>query len=547
MNEKIKAALYIRVSTDKQFNDGYGLEDQKKRLEQYCFAKNYEIYKIYCEGESAKDTIHRPQYNSMLADMERKKFSRILTIKLDRISRSTRDFYILLSTIKENNCGLEFIDTPLDLDGMSGKMMAGMLCVFAEFERDLIVDRTQRGVNEAVQNGHFGGKPPLGYTNKTSDGNMTKTWQINKEEAKIVKEIFQLCLNGNSYAQISNIMNKKYPNIIACYRIDKITGERIPIYRHWKDSSIYVILNNKRYIGIHEHRKTSKTKDTIEILGKIEPIITEETFYECQENIKKNSRNYYRNKNYLFMQKLKCPKCGRILACNGARKLNKKDYLYYKCSNCCIYVREEWIEKILIDSLIDMLELYLVLGGNYYPISNDLANDFNNCGINNEIRFSIDNRLINDKKNGIVRYDSIYPVWNNTPYETKCEFIREYVDTIEVKIRSNKGNKIPKIELVNLKLKPNKIKMLFDLKEKCMLDEIEDYGNYKCSISMFRSEIEALKYIDILKKKFELKTIQKISTDEDYYNYNDDLFKVINILPKKAIEKPKSIYLELCN
>ena len=541
---KKKVALYIRVSTDKQVNDGYGLEDQKKRLEQFCFAKNYDIYKLYCDGESAKDTINRPQYNNMLLDMKKKKFDKILTIKLDRISRNTKDFYILLEIIKDNGCELEFIDTPLDLNGSDGKLMAGILSVFSEFERNLIVDRTNRGVNEAVHNGHFGGKPPLGYTNKDINGNKVKTWRINEEEAEIVKEIFDLCLNGKTYAQISNIMNKKYSNLIGCYRIDKETGERIPIYRNWKDSSISVILNNKRYIGIHEHRKTSKNKETIEIIGKIPPIISEEVYNQCQENIKRNMRNYYRNKKYLFMQKLVCPKCGRILACNGTKKNGIRDYLYYKCKDCDVYIREEWVEKTLIEHLVNLLEMYLVLENDCYPIDTGLAEDFNNCRIDNKIRFSIDSSIA-DEKSKIVNYECLYPIWELTSYETKCDFIYDYIDKIEIKKVINKGKKDPAIEFVDLQLRPNKLENFFKMKEKCMIDSNINYGNFRYSLSEFNSEKEAIKYIEILKKKFDFNIID-LSVDNQYY-YSDNLFKIINVNPKRIIEKSKTFFLELRN
>lgn len=64
-------------------------------------------------------------------------------------------------------------------------------------------------------------------------------------------------------------------------------------------------------MGVYEHRKRVKDKKIVEIHGKIPPIIDEDIFYQCQDNINKNKRNYYRSKPYLFVQKLICPKCGR--------------------------------------------------------------------------------------------------------------------------------------------------------------------------------------------------------------------------------------------
>ena len=410
------------------------------------------------------------------------------------------------------------------------------------FERELIVDRTLRGVNEAAHNGHFGGKPPLGYKKAENGKNLV----IDKETAPIIKEIFNLCLKGKTYNQISNLMNKKYPKLVSCYRIDKETGEKKPIYRNWRDSSITVILNNKRYIGIHEHGKKSKDRKIEEISNKIPPIISEEVFYECQDNIKRNSRNYYRSKNYLFMQKLKCPKCGRIMACTGTTKANGTEYLYYKCRNkkCDTYIREEQIEKVLIEHLIKYLELYLILEENYFPIDSDLAEDFNNCKIDNKIRFAIDSRIANDLTNNI-NLDCFKSLWELTSYETKCKFIYEYIDYIEVKKYKVNKEKEPKVKIINLKLRPHKIRELFELKSKNMIDDIFTDEKNDWTVSEFRNEEQAYEYINLLKKHHKI-TVKEYVKGEEYY-FSGKTFKVINIVAKRAVERNKSIFISFEN
>jgi hypothetical protein len=244
------------------------------------------------------------------------------------------------------------------------------------------------------------------------------------------------------------------------------------------------------------------------------------------------------------MQKLVCPKCGRIMACNGARKPNKKEYLYYKCSNCSVYIREDWIEKSLIGFLIDLLELYLVLDDNYYPIDSEVAEDFNKCRIDNTVRFAMDSMIAEDKKN-IVNYQTIFPLWNIASYETKCKFIYEYIDTIEIEKKTIKESKEPKVNILGIQMKPNKIKKYFELKEKNMLDAIAYYDNTKFSIGLFNSEKEALKYVGILSKKHNLKVVN-IPAIEEYY-YNSNILKIIKVNPKRAVEKPRAIYIELVN
>lgn len=541
-NEEKIVAIYTRVSTFDQAREGHSLGEQEERLKNLCKANGYKIYKVYTDaGISGKDTTHRPAYQKMMKDMKDKKFNLILAFKMDRLSRSIVDFEEFFNEIKENDCSVEFLCEKIDTTGAAGMMFARILGIFAQFERELIKERTLVGVESAVNKGHFGGKPPLGYKKDKE----TKLWKVNKKEAKIVKEIFDLCLKGKTYFQISTIMKEKYPDILAFYRHDKKTNEKIAVYRAWTDSSISVILNNKSYIGIYEHRKRVKNKETIEI-NNVPPIIDVDVFYECQNQIEKNKRNYYRSveKNYLFMQKVVCPKCGRILACNGARNKKKELYLYYKCKDCGFYVREEWIEEIVVEKIKEIFELYLILESNYFAMDTHLADEFNKCKTNDKIRFAIDRRIIEERKNYINNYDFLDTLWDSADFETKQKFITEYVDTIQVKTRKHRANHKPDIHLIDLKFKSHKVNQLFNLRKSNALDSITENNGVRCSKTEFKNEKEAMKYIDILNRRYNFKIIDLVDNDEYVLNQKL-LFKIIDIVPTKAIEKPKTLYLEL--
>ena len=170
--------------------------------------------------------------------MKKGKFNCIVAFKLDRISRSISDFENFFNEIKKYNCGIELLCEKINTSEASGMMFARMLGIFAQFERELIVERTLIGVESAVNKGNFGGKPPLGYKKEIIDGKSTKKWVIDETGAKIVREIFDLCLNGKTYFQISTILKKKYPKVISSKKTDKETGEEKIKYRAWTDSSI---------------------------------------------------------------------------------------------------------------------------------------------------------------------------------------------------------------------------------------------------------------------------------------------------------------------
>lgn len=434
MEEQKLVAIYTRVSTTDQAREGHSLEEQEKRLRAMCEANNHKVYKVYTDaGISGKSTENRPAYQQMMKDMRKGKFNLIMAFKMDRISRSIVDFETFFNEIKKYNCGIEFLCEKIDTNGAAGMMFARILGIFAQFERELIKERTLVGVESAVNKGHFGGKPPLGYKTKLDDeGKKLKEWIINEDEAKIVKEIFELCASGKTYFQISNILKEKYPKVISSIRKDKETNEEKITYRSWTDSSISCILNNKSYMGTYEYRKSLDNKETIVIENVVPKIVSEDLFNDCQDMIFRNGRNYYRSKRYLFIQRLVCPKCGRIMACNGCKNKMKKDYLYYKCKDCGTYIREELIEKTLMSELNNLFELSNLISENYYITDKKTANDFNNCRLDHRLRFAIDESIIEEKRKALTKND-LNELWNMTSYETKCEFIGKYVDKITIK------------------------------------------------------------------------------------------------------------------
>lgn len=537
-------AIYTRVSTTDQAREGHSLEEQEKRLRAMCEANNYKVYKVYTDaGISGKSTENRPAYQQMMKDMKKGKFNLIMAFKMDRISRSIVDFETFFNEIKKYNCGIEFLCEKIDTNGAAGMMFARILGIFAQFERELIKERTLVGVESAVNKGHFGGKPPLGYKTKLDDeGKKLKEWIINEDEAKIVREIFELCASGKTYFQISNILKEKYPKVISSIRKDKETNEEKITYRSWTDSSISCILNNKCYMGTYEYRKSLDNKETIEIENVVPKIVSEDLFNDCQDMIFRNGRNYYRSKRYLFIQRLVCPKCGRIMACNGCKNKMKKDYLYYKCKDCGTYIREELIEKALMSELNNLLELSNLISDNYYITDSKIAEDFNNCRLDHRLRFAIDESVINEKKKALTIND-LNEIWNITSYETKCDFIAKYIDKITIKEYKTSRNKITSVEITDLKLKQSKVNELLDFSNSNMIDKIIGNGVYKASISTMKHEKDALEYIEILKKKHKL-SVYALSEDYDYF-LDEMLFKVIKVKPKSAIEKEKTIYLYL--
>lgn len=162
---KIKplAAVYVRVSTQDQAQHGFSLDAQQEYLENYAKALGYGIFKIYRdEGKSAKD-LKRPKMQQMLGDAEAKKFSAIFIYKLDRFSRSLKDLILTIDKLKEWGIDFVSLQDKIETTSASGKLMFHIISAFAEFERNIIGDRTKFGMQRKASQGGVITKAPRGY------------------------------------------------------------------------------------------------------------------------------------------------------------------------------------------------------------------------------------------------------------------------------------------------------------------------------------------------------------------------------------------------
>lgn len=157
------AAIYIRVSTQDQAQHGFSLDAQQETLQNYAKAIGYDIFKIYRdEGKSAKD-MNRPEMQQMLADAKDKKFSAIFIYKLDRFSRSLKDLILTIDQLKDWGIDFVSLSDKIETTSASGKLMFHIISAFAEFERNIIGDRTKFGMERKAKEGGFITRAPLGY------------------------------------------------------------------------------------------------------------------------------------------------------------------------------------------------------------------------------------------------------------------------------------------------------------------------------------------------------------------------------------------------
>ena len=232
----------------------------------------------------------RPAFQQMLEDMKAGKLNYIVAYKLDRVTRSVRDLEVLISTLEQYHCYLICDRDDVNTSTANGRFFVRMLTVLSQLEIEIVSERTKFGLNGAIKAGHIPGKCPLGYYRDKD-----KTLKIDNTTKDIVLRIFELYLEGKSYQTIANIFNK-----------EKVL---YPDEKHWIDSTINRIINNKIYIGDYERYKYDNNKETEVFMDVVPPIITRAMWKEVQKQKEKNQRSYCRNRVYIFFQKLVCPTC----------------------------------------------------------------------------------------------------------------------------------------------------------------------------------------------------------------------------------------------
>ena len=343
--EKKKCGLYMRVSTEDQAREGFSLPEQKERLESFCKFKGYEIIDYYQDaGISAKTGNHRPEFERLKDDIKAKRINTIVALKLDRITRSIYDWENLMTFLDENDAYLDCVNDEINTTSANGKMISRLLMSVSQNEIERTSERTKVGLAGAIKCGHIPHIAPLGYKHED------KKLVIDYATKDVIVRIFDLYYNGYSYQKISNLFNE-----------EKVLGKD-----NWRDSTIQTILENEIYKGDFIHGKRTKNPTYYEDV--VEPIISKEMWADCQVQKNKNSRSYQRTLTYLYLQKLKSPKCNRILGGKATTKKNGKTYFYYYCNDCKVQFKENVINEYFEQFIDELTEYDSVVNQFFLPM-----------------------------------------------------------------------------------------------------------------------------------------------------------------------------------
>jgi site-specific DNA recombinase len=263
---------YVRISSDSQ-KDNTSIAEQKKRIQAYCTSQGWILKEIFVdEAKSGSKIDERIEYANMLGLTRDKsnEIDAIIVFKSDRIHRHLKNLLIMIEDdLQPHEVAFISVSENFDTSTPQGMLTLQMLGSFAEFERNLINERTKTGRIITAKSGKYaGGKIPYGYT--LVDGKFS----INKHEAKIVREMFQMYADGKSYGFIAKYISS----------LQKQSGSdsgNSDANKTWSRTSICYILRNSSYTGLLSY-DGKKEKNQIQVKASIPAIVSKQLFNKVQ-------------------------------------------------------------------------------------------------------------------------------------------------------------------------------------------------------------------------------------------------------------------------
>jgi len=201
----MKAMGYIRVSTEEQSQQGVSLSNQEQKIRAYCSAKDWEITTVIKdEGCSGKD-LNRPGVQEIIKGCRKRTFDVVVTMKLDRLTRSVKDLgYLVEDVFNKHGIAFSSLQDNFDTSTANGRMVMNILATLAQWERDIISERTRDAMQFMKNSLKLIGAVPFGF-------NLSGKELIpNPEEMETVSKLIMMKGQGASYQKIAGQLNADF-------------------------------------------------------------------------------------------------------------------------------------------------------------------------------------------------------------------------------------------------------------------------------------------------------------------------------------------------
>ena len=203
----MKCAVYTRVSTDNQAEVEFNsCEAQEAKIRSFISSQeDMDIFKVYTDAGYTGGNLKRPAMEEMLEDIQQNKIDTIISYKIDRLTRSPKDFYQLIEVFEKYEVGFISVTERFDTSTPSGRLLRNIMLTFAQFERELSSERTKDKMIQRAQKGMWnGGNVPFGYKTRN------KKLLVDEVQAEIVKDIYKSYLSSGSLSGVYNELKSNH-------------------------------------------------------------------------------------------------------------------------------------------------------------------------------------------------------------------------------------------------------------------------------------------------------------------------------------------------
>lgn len=319
----IRCAIYTRKSTEEGLEQEYNsLDAQRDAGEAYIKSQQHEgwvcLPNRYDDGGYTGANMDRPAMRRLIADIEAGKIDCVVVYKVDRLSRSLLDFSRIMETFERHKVSFVSVTQAFNTASSMGRLVLNVLLSFAQFEREMISERTRDKIAAARRKGKWsGGMPILGYT--VVDTKLV----VDADEARRVREIFDMYVEHQSMLAVVKELNAR-----GC-RTKRWTTQKGTARggRPFDKNSLYQMLTNVAYVG------KVRYKDEVH-QGEHRPIIDAAVFAKVQTLMHQNGRSggrATRNKHGALLRGLlRCTACDCGMNHTYSAKGNRQ-YRYYVC------------------------------------------------------------------------------------------------------------------------------------------------------------------------------------------------------------------------
>lgn len=322
----VLCAVYVRKSTDENLQGDFTTLDNQA---EYCrsFIRTREpmgwrvYHEVYSDAGFSGKNMERPALQKLIEDARRGRFQVVVCYKYDRLTRNTRDFLEMLSIFEKQGIDFVSVTQPIDTTSPVGRLMRSILMEFAQFEREMIAERTRDKLGAMIKKGKWtGGPPPMGYDRDRA----SKKLVVNEVEAEVVREMFQTYIKTGSLSATASRLNGRGWRMKLR---EGLKGKSRGGGRFFK-TNLNHLLRNPIYIGKRAYRGELYQ-------GEQQAIIDEATFFAASARLDSNRASNgtpARDRHEFLLRGLvHCAACGSVMIPHFSRS-GERVNLYYRCA-----------------------------------------------------------------------------------------------------------------------------------------------------------------------------------------------------------------------